>query len=149
MEHYYTKLLNEWEAIMDTLEARVFSVLRQAYPEGRTRRQLVLDVYGEEASENINNDTRDRGIRMAISKMRKRNIPVFATSGGSGYRLEMSENTLGKMISDMRGRRERLDETITSLEKTRARLKYERETSLPDVYPAREKVKQLSFMEKE
>ena len=131
---------------MDTLEARVFSVLRQAYPEGRTRRQLVQDVYGVAAQENINNDTNDRTIRRAINRMRLRDMPILSTSGASGYRLELSENNIGKMISDLRGRRESLDEQITSLEKTRARLKHARESALPETYPPREKAEQLTFI---
>jgi hypothetical protein len=146
MEHYYTKLIRDWEATMDTLEARVFSILRDCYPEGRTRRQLVLYVFGENAQENINNDKHDRAIRMAIHNMRLRDIPIFSDSGHSGYRLELSENTLGTMITDLRNRRESIDEQITSLEKTRARLKYAREAELPETYPARDKAEQLKFI---
>ena len=142
----YTKLLKEWEATMDTLEARVFSILRQAYPEGRTRQQLVMDVYGELTQANINNDTHDRTIRKAISNMRLRDIPIFSTSGASGYRLDLSENDLGKLIGDMRRRRENIDSQIRSLEKTVARLKYARESKLPESYPPREKAEQLHFL---
>ncbi len=146
MEHYYTKLVKQWEETMDTLEARVFSILRQAYPDGRTREQLVFDVYGEKALENINNDTRDRGIRKAISNMRRRDIPIFSTSGGSGYRLDLSENDLGLMITGMRRRRDNLEDQIRSLEKTVSHLRHARESELPEEYPVREKVEQLSFI---
>lgn len=146
MEHYYTKLLQEWEANMDTLEARVFSILRQAYPNGRTREQLVMDVYGEFSQTNINNDTRDRGIRKAISNMRRRDIPIFSTSGEAGYRLELSENELGKMIAEMRRKRENLDDQIRSLETTAARLRHARDTALPEQYPPKPKAEQLSLI---
>lgn len=146
MEHYYTKLLTQWEVEMDTLEARVFSILRQAYPEGRTRAQLVYDVYGVVVESNINNDKHDRLIRMAISAMRKRDIPIFSTSGAPGYRLELSENSLGLMISEMRDRRENIDAQIRSLETTILRLRHARETALPEDYPPREKAEQLSLI---
>jgi len=131
---------------MDTLEARVFSILRQAYPEGRTRQQLVMDLYGESVQVNINNDTRDRGVRRAIENMRKRDIPIFSTSGSAGYRLELNDNTLGKLIKGMRDRTDSLNDQIRSLERTAARLRHARETALPESYPPRQKAEQLSFM---
>lgn len=144
---FYTKLLNQWQNEMDTLEARVFSILRASYPEGRTRQQLVFDVYGVQADVNINNDTRDRSIREAISRMRKRDIPIFSTSGAAGYRLDLSVNALGKLIVDLQGRRDHLDDQIRSLERTRLRLKHAEDEKLAETYPPREKAEQLRFME--
>ena len=103
MTTQYQALIAEWEAQLEDLEVLVFDALKKAYPEGRTRRQLIFDVYHELVPNTVdlNNNKKDRKIRLTIGKLRDENlIPIVSSSGGAGYRLDLSEEAIVGMIEE-------------------------------------------------
>jgi hypothetical protein len=102
----YKSLVAEWERDLEATERAIFQVLYRAMPDGRTRRQLVWDVFGVIIPENadINNNTYDRKIRKTIEAMREKMIPVFSSSAESGYRLEVSESAISRMVAECENR---------------------------------------------
>lgn len=110
----YEALVNEWEAELEDVERAIFQALRRAMPNGRTRRQLVHDVYDVVIAdgEDINNNTYDRKIRKTIEAMREKLIPIFSTSSEAGYRLDISETSISMMVNEWERRREKYTEKI-------------------------------------
>ena len=110
----YEKLLAEMNAgELSEIDRRVLEVLMKA-PSGVTRRGLVQAIYGMEAQRNLSNDPHDRKIRKAIERMRECLIPIFASSGKTGYRLDTSPEAIQNMITEMESRithlKQRLEE---------------------------------------
>lgn len=85
----YEQILKDIESEMTPLQALVVDLLKR-HPKGRTRRELVRGVYGKRV-ENIANSSEDRKIRLAIVELRKKCVPIVASSGKAGYRLDPSK----------------------------------------------------------
>jgi DNA-binding winged helix-turn-helix (wHTH) protein len=110
----YEKLLAEMNAgELSQVERKVLEVLLKA-PGGITRRGLIQAIYGVEAQRNLSNDPHDRKIRKAIERMRECLIPIVASSGKAGYRLDTSPEVIQNMIMEMESRiahlKQRLEE---------------------------------------
>ena len=133
----YKALLAELEAEGPTLEKKVLMALRQVMPEGLTRRELVFIVYGAQIGkdENISNSTQDRMIRKAIENLRDRLIPVVATSGAAGYRLDITEEGIDDMIRDWSSRRDTWTDKIRRAELMKIRVKQAGEEAIPEELP--------------
>jgi len=110
----YEKLLAELNAgELSELERKVLDALLKA-PDGITRRGLVQAIYGVEVQRNLSNDPHDRKIRKAIERMRECLIPIIASSGKAGYRLDTSPETIQNMLAELESRiahlKQRLEE---------------------------------------
>jgi len=110
----YEELLAEMNAgELSELERKVLDALLKA-PDGITRRGLVQAIYGVEAQRNLSNDPHDRKIRKAIERMRECLIPIIASSGKAGYRLDTSPETIQNMLAELESRiahlKQRLEE---------------------------------------
>jgi len=110
----YEKLLAEMNAgELSELERKVLDALLKA-PDGITRRGLVQAIYGVEAQRNLSNDPHDRKIRKAIERMRECLIPIVASSGKAGYRLDTSPEVIQNMLAELESRiahlKQRLEE---------------------------------------
>jgi len=110
----YEKLLADMNAgELSDLERKVLDALLKA-PNGITRRGLVQAIYGVEAQRNLSNDPHDRKIRKAIERMRECLIPIFASSGKVGYRLDTSPKAIQNMLAELESRiaylKQRLEE---------------------------------------
>lgn len=110
----YEALVSEWEAQLEEIERAIFRSLKNAMPNGRTRRELVFDVFGVTIAEgeDINNSTYDRKIRKTIEQMRENLIPIFSSSSESGYRLDISETSISMMVAEWQRRKEKYEEKI-------------------------------------
>ena len=105
---------------LSELERRVFNDLKIS-PKGRTRLELIGDIYGFLALCNakdigLSNSHEDRKIRKAIESLRHRLVPIVSTSSQAGYRLDASPEAIGKMLSELYSRRAHLDEQIKNVE---------------------------------
>lgn len=107
----YDKILEDLKVELDELERRIFHALTNN-PDGLTRRQLVYEVYGLVIApyDDINNDKHDRKIRMAISSMQDRLVPIISSSGQPGYRLDISREGAEKMASELESRAAHMQE---------------------------------------
>jgi len=110
----YEELLAEMNAgELSELERKVLDALLKA-PDGITRRGLVQAIYGVEAQRNLSNDPHDRKIRKAIERMRECLIPIVASSGKAGYRLDTSPEVIQNMLAELESRiahlKQRLEE---------------------------------------
>ncbi len=110
----YEALLGEWEAELEETEQAIFQALKEAFPQGRTRRELIKDVFDIEVleTEDLNNNRYDRKIRKTIEQMRDHLIPIVSSSSAAGYRLDISEASIAQMIEEWRRRREKYTERI-------------------------------------
>lgn len=142
----YEVLMGEWESQLADLEIRIFQALKRAYPEGRTRRELILDVFHVEIpeTEDLNNNPMDRKIRKTIAKMFDDLIPIVSSSGSAGYRLDLSEDTIRHMIAEWQRRREQYARKIERGERLILRIR-QGQTRIPEGLPA--KPKQMSFIQ--
>lgn len=143
----YETLIREWETELADIERLIFQALRRAMPDGRTRRQLIFDVYGDYVPEHedLNNNTLDRKIRKAIEDMRERLIPIFSSSGGSGYRLDVSETSISMMVAEWERRRDRYTEKVRRGNELILRIRQAGAGVLPESLPERETPKQLGM----
>ena len=108
----YEKLLAELNAgELSIIESKILEVLLQA-PKGLNRKGLIRVVFGEEAKQNLANDTRDRKIRKGIESLRDRLIPIVSTSGKAGYRLDTSPETIESMIREWESRIAHLQQKV-------------------------------------
>lgn len=107
----YDQILSELEVELSKLERDVFEAL-SLNPDGLTRRQLVREVYGYTVmpTEDLGNNADDRKIRIAISSMQQRLVPIVSSSGKAGYRLDASRETAEKMAVEMESRAAKLRE---------------------------------------
>lgn len=110
----YEQLIGEWEAQLEDIERAIFRSLKCAMPNGRTRRELIKDVFDITIAEgeDINNNTYDRKIRKTIEHMRDRMIPIFSISSESGYRLDISETSISMMVAEWQRRMEKYQDKI-------------------------------------
>jgi len=82
----YEKILFELASgEMSKLQRDVYNLLKQN-PEGLTRQELVLKIYGYRPVR-LEACADDRKIRKAIEKLRQRLFPIVSTSSQPGYRL--------------------------------------------------------------
>jgi hypothetical protein len=104
----YEAILDEWETELKDSALKVFQALKKAYPDGLTRRQLIHEVYGVVVPESVdlNNNKYDRKIRLTIAALFERLIPIVSSSSQAGYRLDLSEETITKMIGEWSRRQE-------------------------------------------
>jgi len=98
----FEKLLAELASELPQMEKKIFDALKKN-PAGLRREQLVAIVYGEsvKAGTLTNSNTRDRKVRLAISRLRARLIPIVSSSGQAGYRLDISETARKKMLLEV------------------------------------------------
>jgi hypothetical protein len=142
----YELVMGEWEQELEDIEKKIFQALKRAYPEGRTRRALIFDVYNAVVpdDEDLNNNARDRKIRKTIAKMFDDLIPIVSSSGAAGYRLDLSEETIRSMINEWHRRREQYAHKIERGERLILKIKQVGEAVIPESLP--EEPKQLSFI---
>ena len=147
----YERILDELASgEMDELQTTIFAALRKAYPHGRTRRQLICDVFGYQPAENedLNNSKEDRKIRLAIAKMFDGGVPIVSGSGEAGYRIDISEHAIIMMIAELESRKEHTNEKIRAAQKTLLKVRQLGTAGIPHEIVRRENVKQLGlFME--
>jgi hypothetical protein len=112
----YERLLEELAAgEMTKLQRKVFSLLKD-HPDGLTRGNLVFMIYGYVPS-NLGNDNNDRKIRKAIEALRRRLFPIVSTSSQAGYRLDVSRETVEKMIGELQHRKAKIQDQINAAAK--------------------------------
>ncbi len=109
----YQRLLEKLEnGELDKLQRKVFTLLRDN-PVGLNRQQLVYRIYGY-WPDRLEGNTDDRKIRKAIQRLRERLVPIVSTSGQPGYRLDISAEGVGQMLSELRAKKTLLDKQIES-----------------------------------
>lgn len=133
----YEALVSEWEAQLEDIERVIFRSLKDAMPGGRTRRELILEVFGVSIAdgEDINNSTYDRKIRKTIEAMRENMIPIFSSSAESGYRLEISETSISMMVGEWQRRMEKYQEKIHRGRQLINRIREVGEQAVPEHLP--------------
>lgn len=138
----YEELLQEWETELDELERKIFQALRNAMPNGVTRRHMVYIVFGVTIPEgaDINNNKYDRKIRKTIEVMREKLIPVFSSSSESGYRLVLDETTISMMIAEWQNKRDNYTDKINQGQKLLRRIRDLGERAIPDEMPEQPKL---------
>jgi len=100
----YEKLLAELNAgELPIIVQKILDALLQA-PKGLTRKGLIRIVFGEEPSNNLSNDTRDRKIRKGIEYLRNLGFPIVSTSGKAGYKLDTDPKNIECMIRELESR---------------------------------------------
>lgn len=108
----YEKLLAELMAgELKKIERKILEALLQA-PNGLNRKGLIRVVFGEEAQNNLGNDTRDRKIRKGIESLRNCLIPIVSSSGKAGYRLDTNPETIDGMIREWESRIAHLQQKV-------------------------------------
>ena len=100
---------------MSKLQRDVYNLLKQN-PEGLTRQELVLKIYGYRPVR-LEACADDRKIRKAIEKLRQRLFPIVSTSSQPGYRLDFSRQAVAKMLGELQSRRDHIQEQINSAAK--------------------------------
>jgi hypothetical protein len=137
----YDDILSQLKA--GELRRRAGLILRllQDYPQGLDRANLVFGTDGYWPA-NLANDPKDRMNRETIRAMREQGIPVTATSGAAGYRLDASEDALLAMRDEYAARAARALETVAQIDRMIVHL--HRGESLPDALPV--EVKQLTLI---
>lgn len=152
----YERILEDLAAgEMNDLQKSIFAALRKAYPQGRTRRQLIGDCYGEACipaeTEDLNNNSHDRKIRIALGDMfNEKLIPIVSTSGEPGYRIDVSEERIYEMIAEWRSRAARTSEKIVAAQKLLVKVRqYGLEIVPQEIVTPEKKPEQLSFMQEQ
>jgi hypothetical protein len=142
----YELVMGEWERELEDIEKKIFKALKNAYPGGRTRRELICDVFGHVIPDNddLNNSGEDRKIRKTIAKMFDDLIPIVSSSGAAGYRLDLSEETIRSMINEWHRRRDQYAHKIERGERLILKIKQVGEQAIPESLP--EQPQQLSFI---
>ena len=147
----YERVLDELASgEMDELEAKVFHLLRRAYPTPLTRYDLLEYVFGYRpaAEENINNNTDDRKIRTAIAGMFGKGVPIVSTSGGAGYRIDIDLESWAEVVGELEGRRRTIAERLDSANRIVAKIQAVGVSSIPtDVPHARRRVESQQFVQ--
>lgn len=112
----YSDLVQEIaETQLSDIQRQIFKLL-ESHPEGLTRHQLVQHLYGY-TPVNINNDGNDRRIRKAIELMRNRLIPIVSTSKAAGYKLDISRETIRRMLDELQSRAQKIRNTMLAVSK--------------------------------
>jgi hypothetical protein len=137
----YQQLVSEWEAELEDTARLIFQSLRRAMPNGRTRRQLIWDVYGISVpdDEDLNNNRYDRKIRKTIEQMREDLIPIFSTSKEAGYKLDVSETSISMMVAEWEHRREKYTEKVNRGNALILRIRQAGEKTIPAELPVEPK----------
>jgi hypothetical protein len=95
----YERLLEELAAgEMTKLQRRIFELLKDN-PDGLTRGELVYKI------------------RKAIEALRRRLFPIVSTSSQAGYRLDVSRETVLKMIGELQHRKAKIQDQINAAAK--------------------------------
>ena len=138
----YDQILEELQVELSDLERKVFNAL-QRNPDGLNRRELINEVYGHRLlppDHDLNNSVEDRKIRMAISSMRNRLIPIVSFSGKAGYRLDTSREAAERMALEM-------DSRAAKLQNNARRIRQFHSIPMPVEFPMQvEEPKQLSLI---
>jgi hypothetical protein len=142
----YELVMEEWEQELEDIEQKIFKALKNVYPESLTRRELIYVVYGVVVpiDVDLNNNAMDRKIRKTIAKMFDDLIPIVSSSGAAGYRLDLSEDTIQKMINEWQRRREQYAHKIQRAEKLKLKIREVGEQAIPERLP--EQPRQMSFI---
>lgn len=118
MNHHlvYDRLIEELsKGELTDLQRSIYQLLKTT-PDGLTRQELVLKIYGY-LPLNVNGNSDDRKIRKAIERMRQRLFPIVSTSSKPGYRLDVSRDAVTKMLAELNSRKEHLQEQIDAAAK--------------------------------
>ena len=112
----YARLLEELAGgELTDLQRKIYDLLKEN-PDGYSRQELVLRIYGY-YTENLADDHNDRKIRKAIEKLRQRLFPILSTSARPGYRLDTSREAVLKMIAELQGRKNHIQAQINAAAK--------------------------------
>jgi hypothetical protein len=149
MNEQYEAIFQEWESELKDIQFKIFRALKNAYPGGRTRRQLIFDVYGHllPNTVDLNNNRFDRKIRLTIAKMQDDLIPIFSSSGKAGYRLDLNPESYDAMIRELARRRAEYDHKINRASKLLLKVKYTQEHALPVQIVTTEQPRQMRLGE--
>lgn len=96
------KMMKRVEKSLTPRDKKILTVL-MTYPEGRTRLQMVMHVYGRGVKD-VAGSSEDREIRRRIALMRLQGIPILATSHKAGYRLEATKEGAAQMAKEFTAR---------------------------------------------
>lgn len=111
----YEKLLAELNSgELPIIVRKILDALLQA-PKGLTRKGLIRIVFGEEPSNNLSNDTRDRKIRKGIEYLRNLGFPIVSTSGKAGYKLDTDPKNIECMIRELESRIMHLQQRVEAI----------------------------------
>lgn len=93
------------------LELSVLELL-QNNPKGLRRDQLQKKIF-----KSVGDPNNDRRIRMAISKLRKRNYVIASSSTEPGYRLTTDREAVRHFVAEQRKRARELNATASRVER--------------------------------
>lgn len=135
MNETYESIFNEWESELGDMKVKIFQSLRRVYPNSRTRRQLIFDVYGLliPNTVDLNNNKYDRKIRLTIAQMQDDLIPVVSSSSKAGYRLDMNPETIRKMGVEFSRRITQYERKVNRANMLLIRIQQTREVVLPTI----------------
>ncbi len=107
----YLKMLEQLAGgELSALQRKCFELLK-AHPEGLTRQEFVLEIFGYRPV-NVAGDTNDRKVRKALEALRGRLFPIVSTSARAGYRLDTSRDAVMGMVREWMSRRDKLTDLI-------------------------------------
>lgn len=135
----YEKLVRQLKTELPALETKVLDTLTEN-PAGVTRIQLVTTIYGTAPVANLSMDKRDRKIRRAIESLRKRFVPIISSSGGSGYRIDASTESIDAMIGEWESRIAEMRKQVNA-----ARKFYQRDYVQPELLEAQAVADKFNF----
>ena len=144
----YERILDELASgEMEDLQRNIFHVLRRVYPAPLTRYDLLEMVCGYRPGEgeNLNNNTDDRKIRMAIASMFEKGVPIVSTSAGAGYRIDIDLDSWSVLVNELEGRKSTINEKIEAAQRIVKRIETAGRDTIPTDVPT--SPRQLSFME--
>lgn len=148
MNDVYQKILDELaQGEMKELERKVFQSLRRVYPAARSRTGLIYDVFGYEPRpiENLNNNSDDRKIRLAIGSLFDKGIPIVSSSSEAGYCIDIDAEKWTRMVRELESRKVSLEAKIHTAKAIQANIRKIGLESIPSTVPT--KPRQLSLME--
>lgn len=146
----YEHILDELaQGEMKELERKVFQSLRRVYPSSRSRTGLLFDCFGYEPEprENLNNNSDDRKIRIAIASLFDKGIPIVSTSGAAGYRLDIDAESWADVVYELESRAISLQARLHTAKVIQAKIRRIGLEAIPPAVPT--KPQQLSLLEVE
>ncbi len=149
INHEYQSILTQWESELEDTSLAIFRSLRISYPAARSRRLLILDVFGVEVPEesDLNDNSMDRRIRKTIKYMfEELGIPITSSYNSEGYKIDLDPQSIQRFIDELaireQGIARRREAAVEILEKVRL---FGRDV-LPSELPAENsKLKQLEI----
>lgn len=113
----YDQLLSE---VNDELERKVLKVLMERPGERISRPQLVFEIFGVYVQQSeLSSSVEDRKIRKCIERLQKRDYPIMASSGETGYVLAADETVLDAYIAEIGSRILNMQEKQSALRRSR------------------------------